>query len=141
MPFPIRLNSAHLSLYLVQHPGVGLAKDALTQAIWLHTAGAANNLNQSISALRRVLGESRGENHYIATVPGRACCFVAGVKTAAAPEPIAEREIIDPAFPSHQHTGRPKSHLQFFFLAGIGIVALALAVYYLWPTRWWSRRG
>ena len=122
-------------LYLVEHHGVVLDKDELMQAIWPHTVVEENNLNQSISALRRVLGESRGENRYIATVPGRGYRFVADVKTAAAPAPIAERESIDPAFPSDQRTDRPKGHFQFTFLAGIGIVGLAFAVHYLWPTR------
>jgi DNA-binding winged helix-turn-helix (wHTH) protein/TolB-like protein/Tfp pilus assembly protein PilF len=121
-------------LYLVEHQGVVLDKDELMRAIWPDTVVEENNLNQSISVLRRVLGESRGENRYVATVPGRGYRFVADVKTAAAPEPIAERESIDPAFPSHQRTDRHKSHVGFIFLAWIGIVALAFAVYYLWPT-------
>ena len=58
-------------LYLIEHHGVVLDKDELMQAIWPHTVVEENNLNQSISALRRVLGESRGENRFIATVPGR----------------------------------------------------------------------
>src|SRR4030095_4951774 len=121
-------------LYLVEHQGVVLDKDELMLAIWPDTVVEENNLNQSISVLRRVLGESRGENRYVATVPGRGYRFVADVKTAAALEPIAERESIDPAFPSHQRADRHKSHVGFIFLAWIGIVALAFAVYYLWPT-------
>ena len=70
-------------LYLVEHQGVVLDKDELMQAIWPHTVVEENNLNQSISALRRVLGESRGENRFIATVPGRGYRFVADVKAAA----------------------------------------------------------
>jgi DNA-binding winged helix-turn-helix (wHTH) protein/TolB-like protein/Flp pilus assembly protein TadD len=122
-------------LYLIEHHGVVLDKDELMQAIWPHTVVEENNLNQSISALRRVLGESRGENRFIATVPGRGYRFVADVKAAAAPEPIEERESVVPAFPSEQRTEKPKGHFQFTFLAGIGIVGLAFAVYYLWPTR------
>ena len=122
-------------LYLVEHQGVVLDKDELMQAIWPHTVVEENNLNQSISALRRVLGESRGENRFIATIPGRGYRFVADVKPVAAPEPRAERESIAPAFPSEQRTEKPKGHFQFNFLAGIGIVGLAFAVHYLWPTR------
>src|SRR6266487_3780342 len=62
-------------LYLVEHQGLVLDKDELMQAIWPHTVVEENNLNQSISALRRVLGESRGESRYIATVPGRGYRF------------------------------------------------------------------
>src|SRR5262245_5530363 len=58
-------------LYLVEHQGIVLDKDELMRAIWPHTVVEENNLNQSISALRRVLGERSGENRYITTVPSR----------------------------------------------------------------------
>ena len=41
-----------------------------------------NNLNQNISTLRRVLGESPLEHRFIVTEPGRGYRFVASVKTA-----------------------------------------------------------
>src|SRR5260370_16744255 len=63
-------------LYLVEHSGPVLAKEELLQAIWPGTVVEENNLNQSISALRRVLGESRGEHRYIVTVPGRRSRFL-----------------------------------------------------------------
>jgi DNA-binding winged helix-turn-helix (wHTH) protein/TolB-like protein/Tfp pilus assembly protein PilF len=122
-------------LYLVEHQGVVLDKDELMQAIWPDTVVEENNLNQSISALRRVLGESRGENRFIATVPGRGYRFVADVKAAAAPKRIAEEESFAPAMPPEQRTDRHRGYLQFTFLAGIGIVGLAFALHYLWPTR------
>ena len=58
-------------LYLVEHQGVVIEKDELMLAIWPHTVVEENNLSQSIATLRRVLGESRGENRFIATLPGR----------------------------------------------------------------------
>lgn len=120
-------------LYLVEHRGVVLDKNDLMLAIWPDTVVEENNLNQSISALRRVLGENRGENRYIATVPGRGYRFVAEVKRAA-PETIEERESIDATSQSHQRTDRHKSRFEFILLAGIGIVGLSCTVYYLWPT-------
>ena len=50
------------------------------QAIWPDAFVEENNLNQSVSALRRALGEVRGENRYIVTVPGRGYRFVADVR-------------------------------------------------------------
>src|SRR5262249_49172949 len=44
-----------------------------------------NNLNQSISTLRRVLGGKRAEHRYIVTLPGRGYRFVAPVKKTAPP--------------------------------------------------------
>jgi DNA-binding winged helix-turn-helix (wHTH) protein len=68
-------------LYLVQCRGRVVGKDELMQAIWPDTAVEENNLSQNISTLRRVLGENRGENLYIATVPGKGYRFIAAVET------------------------------------------------------------
>ena len=70
-------------LYLVRHQGDLVEKDDLVRAVWPDTVVEENNLNQNISTLRRVLGESRGENRYIATVPGRGYRFVAAVRSPA----------------------------------------------------------
>lgn len=70
-------------LYLVQHQGHLVEKDDLLRAVWPDTVVEENNLNQNISTLRRVLGETRGENRYIATVPGRGYRFVAAVRSPA----------------------------------------------------------
>jgi DNA-binding winged helix-turn-helix (wHTH) protein len=66
-------------LYFVRHQGRVIEKDELMRAIWPDAFVEENNLNQSVSTLRRVLGESRGENRYIVTVPGLGYRFVAVV--------------------------------------------------------------
>ena len=68
-------------LHLVQSNGETLEKEDLMRAIWPDTVVEENNLNQNISALRRVLSERRGEPQYILTVPGRGYRFVAKVET------------------------------------------------------------
>lgn len=70
-------------LYLVQNSGKVLDKDRLMKAVWPDAVVEENNLNQNISALRRVLGESLGSHQYIVTVPGRGYRFVAEVKIPA----------------------------------------------------------
>jgi TolB-like protein/Flp pilus assembly protein TadD len=67
-------------LYLLQHQGEVVEKSALMRAIWPDTAVEENNLSQNISCLRRILGENRGANLYIATVPGRGYRFTAAVE-------------------------------------------------------------
>ena len=67
-------------LHLVQNRQRIVEKDELMQAIWPDTTVEENNLNQNISTLRRVLGESRGENRYIATIPGKGYRFIADVE-------------------------------------------------------------
>src|SRR5438270_12976785 len=70
-------------LYLVERGGAVVDKDELMRAVWPDTVVEETNLNQNISALRRALGESRGEHRYILTVPGRGYRFVADVKRRA----------------------------------------------------------
>src|SRR5579859_1337991 len=67
-------------LYLVEHRGIVLKKEQLMQAIWPDTVVEENNLNQNISTLRRVLGERRGENRYIGTIPGKGYHFIPAVE-------------------------------------------------------------
>jgi DNA-binding winged helix-turn-helix (wHTH) protein/tetratricopeptide (TPR) repeat protein len=67
-------------MLLVTHRGRVLDKQQVMRAIWPDTIVEENNLNQNISTLRRVLGDARGENRYIATIPGRGYCFTAEVR-------------------------------------------------------------
>jgi TolB-like protein/Flp pilus assembly protein TadD len=69
-------------LHLVQNRQTTVAKDELMRAIWPDTAVEENNLNQNISSLRRVLGETRGENHYIVTISGKGYRFIADVQAS-----------------------------------------------------------
>ena len=71
-------------LHLIQNRQRVVEKDELMQAIWPDTSVEENNLNQNISTLRRVLGETRGENRYIATTPGKGYRFIADVEGGGA---------------------------------------------------------
>ena len=68
-------------LYFVQHRGELLDKATLMAAIWPNVIVEENNLNQAISILRRVLGDTRDEHRFIVTVPNRGYRFVAEVTT------------------------------------------------------------
>jgi TolB-like protein/Tfp pilus assembly protein PilF len=72
-------------LYFVEHRGELLDKSTLMRAIWPNVVVEENNLNQNISALRRVLGESPGEHRFIVTEAGRGYRFVADVRTTTLP--------------------------------------------------------
>src|SRR5437867_4265666 len=71
-------------LVLVEKSGAVVTKDELLAAAWGDTHVEENNLTQSIYSLRKILGESAGENRYIATVPGQGYRFVADVRTVSA---------------------------------------------------------
>ena len=71
-------------LYLVQNSGRILSHDELLKNVWPDTFVDENSLAQSISGLRRALGEKPGDNSYIITLPGRGYQFVAPVTVVAA---------------------------------------------------------
>ncbi len=74
-------------LHLLQHNGRVVEKDELMRAIWPDTVVEENNLNQNISALRRVLGQDQNENRYILTIPGKGYRFVAEVQAVEPSHP------------------------------------------------------
>jgi DNA-binding winged helix-turn-helix (wHTH) protein/TolB-like protein/Tfp pilus assembly protein PilF len=94
-PVPLSPRAFDTLLFLLQHRGRVVGKDELLQAVWPDTFVEENNLNQSISALRRAFGERRGDHRFIATVAGRGYQFVADAQivdppaaVTAAPAPV-----------------------------------------------------
>src|SRR5215203_2685373 len=76
---PLAPKAFETLLYLVRNAGELLEKEEIMGAVWADTIVEENNLNQSISAIRRVLGEKQGEHRFVVTVPGRGYKFVAEV--------------------------------------------------------------
>src|SRR5215218_2047742 len=70
-------------LYLLRNPGKVVEKEELMRVVWADTIVEENNLNQSISAIRRALGERPDEHRFVVTVPGRGYKFVAAVRDVA----------------------------------------------------------
>lgn len=70
-------------LLLVQNSQRVLEKDDLMNKLWPDTVVEEANLAQQVSTLRKVLGESPSDHHYIVTVPGHGYRFVAEVRRAS----------------------------------------------------------
>jgi DNA-binding winged helix-turn-helix (wHTH) protein len=77
-------------LYLVEHAGEVVEKPALMRAVWPHVNVEENSLSQSISALRRALGEAPSDHRFVVTVPGRGYRFIAEVTSESADGARAE---------------------------------------------------
>ncbi len=78
-PLPLSSRAFDILLLFLEHPGELLDKSTLMAAVWPTVVVDENNLNQHISALRRVLGERPEEHRFIVTIPGRGYRFVAAV--------------------------------------------------------------
>jgi DNA-binding winged helix-turn-helix (wHTH) protein/tetratricopeptide (TPR) repeat protein len=107
---PVRLTPKVFDtlLHLVQHQGKVIGKDELMRAVWPDTAVEENNLNQNISTLRRVLGESRGENRYIGTVPGQGYHFIPAVEFVGAPAQLSSERVTIAVLPFENLSADPE---------------------------------
>lgn len=72
--------SFDILLYLIQNPGRIVTKEEIFQSVWTDSFVEENNLPVHVSALRRVLGEKRGDSRFIKTVSGRGYSFIANVE-------------------------------------------------------------
>ena len=120
-------------LALVEERGKTIEKDELRKRVWGDTVVEDNNLNQSITALRKALGDSRNESQYIATIPGQGYRFVADVReerlgvTGAAPPGTAP--------PAVAETRPTPASRRWLIVVGIMAVALLLLGLVSWTRR------
>jgi DNA-binding winged helix-turn-helix (wHTH) protein/TolB-like protein/Tfp pilus assembly protein PilF len=86
-PIPLTSKVFETLLVLVRNCDRVLPKEELMNAVWPDSFVEEVNLAQNISALRKALGESPGENRFIATIPSKGYRFVCEVR-----EPEAARD-------------------------------------------------
>src|SRR6185503_5297411 len=82
-PVPLTPKAYETLLALVRQTGSLVLKERLMETVWPGLSVAENNLNQSVSALRKALGQEPAGPQYIETVPRRGYRFVAAVRTPA----------------------------------------------------------
>ena len=100
-------------------------KQSLMAAIWPDTVVEENNLNQSISAIRRALNESARDNRFIVTVPGRGYRFVAIVTRVDESSDSDEASVIVTPPTTHSNRRRLSLALAALLLGAIAFYALA----------------
>ncbi len=86
---PVRLGSRALEILiaLVERPGELVGKNELMARVWPRTFVEDGNLKVQVAGLRRALGDRRGSNRYLATIPGQGYRFVAPVVRTGEPSP------------------------------------------------------
>jgi DNA-binding winged helix-turn-helix (wHTH) protein len=111
-------------LLLVARAGRTVTKEELFDQVWNGTAVEENNLMQSISALRKALGEKRGENRYIVTDPSRGYRFVAPVSLVLEEEAAGPKAANPARSPQFSRNAKVLA-----LLAGVALLAAVLAVW------------
>ena len=87
-PVPLQPKAFETLLVLVRHSETVVLKDDLMKSVWPDTFVEESNLAQNIFVLRKTLGETAGEHHYIVTIPGRGYRFTEKVRLVPAPDDI-----------------------------------------------------
>lgn len=78
-PVPLKPKAFEMLVVLVRNSGRLLTKDELMRAVWSDAVVEENNLDKTISALRKALGESSAERKLIETVRGHGYRFNAAI--------------------------------------------------------------
>src|SRR5688572_15203885 len=76
---PLTSKVFDILLVFVNNTGRVLDKEDLMKQVWPESFVEEGNLTRNVSTLRKALGESPQEHHYIITVPGRGYRFVPSV--------------------------------------------------------------
>ena len=96
-PVPLAPKAFEILTILIKSNGRLLTKDELMQKVWPDTFVEDANLTINISALRKLLGDSTGDQQYIETIPKRGYRFLAPVTEfrddGKASEPMHSPEI------------------------------------------------
>src|SRR6202049_3233907 len=96
---PVRLGSRAFDILtaLVERAGEVVGKEELIARAWPATFVEEANLKIQVSALRRALGDGRGDNRFVATVVGRGYNFVGPVRKEKPSQAAPTRTFAQPA--------------------------------------------
>jgi Tol biopolymer transport system component/DNA-binding winged helix-turn-helix (wHTH) protein len=75
-PIPLGPKAFDLLLVLLENRGKVMTKEGLLERVWPNQFVEEGNLSVHISALRKALGERKGEPRYLTTIPGSGYRFV-----------------------------------------------------------------
>ena len=115
-PVPLSPKAFEVLLFFVRNKGKALSKDELMKAGWGDTFVEEANLTQTISVLRKALGEGLDERVYIETIPKHGYRFRL---------PVESKPVVIPIAPDDRRLDRRKLVLG---LIGAGALLVVLCV-------------
>lgn len=114
---PLGAPEFELLLLLVRNRGRVVEKREIMEVVWPDVEVEENNLTVRMSALRKALGETKGNHPYIQTVTGRGYCLIAEVKELPAepvtetPETVTTNQTLHGSEVSHEGEAQPSKDL------------------------------
>ena len=146
---PLKSKSFDLLAAFAQNSGELLTKDKLFDLVWDGQIVEENNLSVHVAALRKALGEKRGDHRFIVTVPGKGYRFIGETTPGLDTELIVESHTVQRiTIEEHEHvtdepneketaqaalpSPRPAKGLRWL-MAGFGVSAILVAAFFFWP--------
>src|SRR5262245_34432504 len=127
-----------LLLALVEADGHLVSKETLLDTVWSDAAVEEGNLNRTISALRKALGETRNEVKYIETLPKSGYRFVAAVETSNG---LSDAKIADATFVTAPASRSLRSYrIVAVAFVVVGLVGIGALSYVTLRLRWRTAR-
>ena len=112
-----------LLVALVESGGNVLTKDELLNLVWPGQVVEESNLTVHMSALRKALGERKGEHRFVVTQPGRGYRFVADVDDVQA---TTDADALLPT-PAELPMERPRARVAMWLGSGSLLCAVLIA--------------
>jgi predicted ATPase/DNA-binding winged helix-turn-helix (wHTH) protein len=96
---PLHIGNRALDILaaLVERAGEIVSKEELIARVWPNTFVEEGNLRVHIAAIRKILGDGRAGNRYVANIPGRGYRFIAPVSISRAAPAAPQARAVEPA--------------------------------------------
>ncbi len=78
---PLNAKAFDLLVFLAENAGRVVTKDEILDAVWANQFVEEANLKVQMSALRKVLGESKNEHRFLVTIPGKGYKFIGDIRS------------------------------------------------------------
>jgi Tol biopolymer transport system component/DNA-binding winged helix-turn-helix (wHTH) protein len=93
-PLPLTPKAFEMLVALVEHSGHLVEKEELMKVVWADAFVEESNLTNNVSALRKLLGQGKGGQNYIETVPKRGYRFTAAVRELSPETLVVEKRTL-----------------------------------------------
>src|SRR5215813_5967103 len=109
-PVPLTPKAFEMLVALVERGGHLVEKEELMKLVWADAFVEESNLTNNVSALRKLLGQGKGGQHYIETVPKRGYRFTAAVRELTPEALVVEKRAVTRIVTEESEEANRNSH-------------------------------